>query len=246
MIGIIGGTGLEKSDILKSQEKLQLTTKYGDPSSPVIKGEIAGKKVFIIKRHGEEHTITPSHVNYRANIQCLKDLGCEQIIATTACGSLREEIKPGDFALVDQFIDFTKFRKNTFFESFEPGEMKHYPMAEPYSEEIRKKIILAAENIGIKLHTKATMITIEGPRFSTKAESKMYRMLGADLINMSTATETILANEAEIPYAAIAIATDYDCWKEDEEHVSIDIVLRNFNKSIKNLIHLLQETITIY
>lgn len=245
MIGIIGGTGLEKSDILKSPENIQLSTKYGDPSSPIIKGEIGGKKVFIIKRHGEEHTITPSNVNYRANIQCLKDLGCEKIIATTACGSLRDEIKPGDFAIVDQFIDFTKFRKNTFFESFEPGEMKHYPMAEPYSEEIRKKIIIAAENVGIKLHTKATMITIEGPRFSTKAESKMFRMWGADLINMSTATETILANEAEIPYAAIAIATDYDCWKEDEEHVSIDIVLQNFNKSIKKLINLLQETITI-
>jgi 5'-methylthioadenosine phosphorylase len=123
--------------------------------------------------------------------------------------------------------------------------MKHYPMAEPYSEEIRGKIILAAENVGIKLHTKATMITIEGPRFSTKAESKMFRMWGADLINMSTATETILANEAEIPYAAIAIATDYDCWKENEEYVSIDIVLQNFNKSIKNLINLLQKTITI-
>ncbi|HOK37994.1 MAG: S-methyl-5'-thioadenosine phosphorylase [Bacteroidales bacterium] len=245
MIGIIGGTGLEKSEILKSPKKIKITTRFGDPSSSVITGEIGGKQVFIIKRHGEEHTITPSYVNYRANIQCLKDLGCKKILATTACGSLREEIKPGDFALVDQFIDFTKFRKNTFFESFEPGEMKHYPMAEPYSEEIRGKIILAAENVGIKLHTKATMITIEGPRFSTKAESKMFRMWGADLINMSTATETILANEAEIPYAAIAIATDYDCWKENEEYVSIDIVLQNFNKSIKNLINLLQKTITI-
>lgn len=245
MIGIIGGTGLEKSEILKSQKKLQITTRFGDPSSSVITGEIGGKQVFIIKRHGEEHTITPSYVNYRANIQCLKDLGCKKILATTACGSLREEIKPGDFALVDQFIDFTKIRKNTFFESFEPGEMKHYPMAEPYSEEIRKKIIFAAENLGIKLHTKSTLITIEGPRFSTKAESKMFRMWGADLINMSTATETILANEAEIPYAAIAIATDYDCWKEDEEYVSIDIVLQNFSKSIKKLIHLLQETIAI-
>jgi len=245
MIGIIGGTGLEKSNLLKNPEKIVLSTEYGDTSSKVLVGQIEGKDVAIISRHGEDHTITPSHVNNRANIAALKKLGCTCIIATTACGSLRENIKPGDFVLVDQFIDFTKHRKSTFFDSFLPGEMQHCPMADPYSTELRTKISEAAKNIAVTIHNSGTVVTIEGPRFSTRAESNMFRLWGADLINMSTAPETALANEAGIPYAVIAISTDYDCWKNDEEPVSIDIVLANFKKSVDKLVDILAQTIKL-
>lgn len=245
MIGIIGGTGLEKSVFFNVKDIIDINTRFGKPSSEIVKAEVFGKEIFVLKRHGENHTITPSFVNYRANIECLKELGCQYILATTACGSLREQIRPGDFVIVDQFIDFTRLRKNTFHESFESGEMKHYSMAHPYSEYLRNKITQAADKLNLNYHPKGTIITIEGPRFSTKAESNLFRLWGADLINMSTATETALAVEAEIPYAVIAVATDYDCWKEDEESVSIQIVLENFSKSIQKLVQLLVETIKI-
>ncbi len=244
-IGIIGGTGLEKSDLLKNPQRQHLKTKYGEPSSEVLIGEMHGHSVAIISRHGLLHTITPTNVNNRANITALKELGCDFIIATTACGSLREGVKPGDFVLADQFIDFTKHRIITFYDSFEPNQMQHCPMSQPYSSDIRLKISEAASNIDMTVHTKGTIVTIEGPRFSTKAESNMFRLWGADLINMSTAPETVLANEAGIPYAVIAISTDYDCWKDDEEPVSIEIVLSNFKKSVNSLIQLISETVRI-
>ncbi|MDD2636534.1 MAG: S-methyl-5'-thioadenosine phosphorylase [Bacteroidales bacterium] len=245
MIGIIGGTGLENSNLFNNPQKIKLTTKYGEPSSAILTGEMFGHKIALISRHGKQHTITPTNVNNRANITALKDLGCDMIIATTACGSLRENIKPGDFVLADQFIDFTKHRVFTFYDSFEPGQMQHCQMAEPYSKELREKIKVAAQNLNITVHNTGTIITIEGPRFSTKAESNMFRMWGADMINMSTSTETILANEAGIPYAVIAISTDYDCWKEDEESVSIEIVLGNFKKSVESLLKIITHTIQL-
>jgi 5'-methylthioadenosine phosphorylase len=245
MIGIIGGTGLEKSNFLKNTETINLKTKFGNPSSKIITGDIENKKIAIISRHGTEHTITPTHVNNRANISALKEIGCNCIIATSACGSLREDIKPGDFVIPDQFIDFTKHRINTFYDSFEPGLMQHCPMADPFSAELRKIIETASKQSTVKLHTKGTILTIEGPRFSTRSESHMFRLWGADIINMSTAPETALANEANIPYAVIAISTDYDCWKTDEEPVSIDIVLKNFAKSVSKLVELLVYTVKL-
>ncbi len=243
MIGIIGGTGLEKSELFTQPERIKVKTEFGDPSSEILTGFIGDKKVALISRHGTEHTITPTHVNNRANIAALKSIGCKCIIATTACGSLKEHIKPGDFVLADQFIDFTKHRIATFYEKFEPEKMQHCPMADPYSEDLRNKIYLASEGLGISIHKTGTIVTIEGPRFSTRAESNMFRLWGADLINMSTATETALANEAGIPYAIIAISTDYDCWKNDGMPVSIEIVLENFKKSVCKLIQLLANTI---
>lgn len=245
MIGIIGGTGLEKSDFFTNTETLLLKTKYGEPSSAIVTGKIGDKKIAIISRHGAGHTITPTNVNNRANILALKEIGCQYIIATSACGSLREGIKPGDFVIPDQFIDFTKHRINTFYDSFEPGKMQHCPMADPFSAELRKTIEKASKSVSIKLHTSGTIITIEGPRFSTRSESHMFRLWGADLINMSTAPETALANEAVIPYAVIAISTDYDCWRINEEAVSIEIVLKNFAKSVSKLIELLSYTVKL-
>lgn len=244
-IGIIGGTGLEKSNLLTNAKKVKLETKFGFPSSEILTGEMYGHTLAIISRHGINHTITPTHVNNKANLAALKEIGCDFVIATTACGSLRENFEPGDFVLADQFIDFTRHRDITFFDKFPAGEMKHTPMAEPYSKEIGKVISEAADKLGIKLHKQGTIVTIEGPRFSTKAESHMFRAWGADLINMSTAPETILANEIGLPYSVLAISTDYDCWKDDEEPVSIEAVLENFKKSVGKLLDLLAETIRI-
>ena len=242
-IGIIGGSGLDNPDILKDAKDIEVDTPYGKPTSPLKIGKIHDIDVALIARHGREHTIPPTQVNFRANIQALKDYGCTHILATTACGSLREEIGRGDFVILDQFIDFTRHRKITFFEEFPPGDAKHTAMAHPYSEELRNIFIETAKELNLKYHEKGTVVTIEGPRFSTKAESEMFRIWGADVINMSIATETILANEAGIPYSAVAMSTDYDCWKEDEVPVTWEEILEIFGKNVKNVIDLLTNVI---
>jgi len=242
--GIIGGSGLENPKILRSPEEKSVNTPYGAPSSSLLCGNIDGDEIVILSRHGRYHTIPPSEVNNRANIFALKDAGCTHIIATTACGSLREEIGRGDLVIPDQFIDFTRHREVTFFREFEPGKMNHSPMADPFDSDLRNLMINAAAELGLKIHDKGTIITIEGPRFSTRAESKMFRLWGADLINMSLAPEVILANELEIPYAAVAISTDYDCWKEDEKSVTWEEVIRVFEQNVHNVLRLLLEVIT--
>lgn len=244
-IGIIGGSGLDNPDILEGSKDLIVTTPYGNPSGPLKTGTINGKDVIILGRHGLEHTIPPTQVNYRANIYALKEAGCDKIIATTAVGSLKEEIGRGDLVIVDQFIDFTKQRKMTYHESFEPNAPIHTPMAEPFDKDLRAILISKCENLGYSFHNTGTVITIEGPRFSTKAESHMFRQWGADIINMSIATETALANEAGIPYAAVAMSTDYDCWKEDEESVSWEAVLAVFTENAEKVTKLLIETISL-
>ncbi|TKJ18006.1 MAG: S-methyl-5'-thioadenosine phosphorylase [Promethearchaeota archaeon Loki_b32] len=242
-IGIIGGSGLDNPDILKDSKDINVDTSYGKPSSPLKLGKIHDVDVVLIARHGREHTIPPTQVNFRANIQALKDQGCSHILATTACGSLREKIDRGDLVILDQFIDFTRLRKISFFEEFAPGNMKHKPMAEPYSEELRKILIETAKELNLKYHETGTVVTIEGPRFSTRAESNMFRIWGADVINMSIAPETILANEAGIPYAAVAMSTDYDCWKLDEAPVTWEKILEIFGKNVNSVIALLTNTI---
>ncbi len=242
-IGIIGGSGLDNPDILKNAKDIEVDTLYGKPSSPLKIGTINDVDVVLISRHGREHTIPPTQINYRANIKALKDQGCTHILATTACGSLREEIGRGDFVILDQFIDFTRLRKVSFFEEFHPGEAKHTAMAYPYSEELRNNLIETVKELNLKYHERGTVVTIEGPRFSTKAESEMFRLWGADVINMSVATETILANEIGIPYAAVAMSTDYDCWKEDEVPVTWDEILEIFGKNVNNVIALLTNAI---
>ncbi len=238
-LGIIGGSGLENLKLFSNTEEIFCNTIYGEPTSSLFSGKLNNTDVVIISRHGRQHTITPTHVNNRANITALKEAGCTHIIATTACGSLKEEIKPGDLVFLDQFIDFTRSRPLTFFDSFEPGVMKHTPMADPFSDELRNLLISSAKELKLNHHTKGTVITIEGPRFSTRAESKMFQLWGADVINMSTAPEAALANEAEIPYAAIALSTDYDCWKINEEAVTWEAVLRVFNQNVSNVTDLL-------
>jgi 5'-methylthioadenosine phosphorylase len=242
-IAVIGGSGLENPDLLKSPEEKIIDTPYGRASSPLLCGTIGNSQLVILSRHSYNHTIPPSQVNNRANIYALKEAGCTHILATTACGSLREEIKRGDIVIPDQFIDFTRHRNNTFFEEFEPGRMKHTPMADPFDKSLRESIISSAWNIGLDIHENGTVVTIEGPRFSTRAESKMFRMWGADIINMSVAPEAILANELGIPYAVVAMSTDYDCWKEDEVPVSWEDVIEVFNNNVSRVLSLLLDVI---
>lgn len=239
-IAIIGGSGLEKLDLFDHSEMLNPKTPYGECSSPVIHGQIGDKEVFIFSRHGFEHHITPTHVNNRAHIKAIKDFGCEAIIAATACGSLRQEIEPGDLVFPNQVIDFTRFRANTFFDDFNDGGFHHTPFADPFNDELNQQLVKLAEEAQLKYHLDKTIITIEGPRFSSRAESHMFRAWGADLINMSTAPEVILANELQIPYAAIAMSTDYDCWKTDEAPVDAQSVLDVFHKNAHNVTGLLK------
>jgi 5'-methylthioadenosine phosphorylase len=233
-VGIIGGSGLENPELLEDYKELDVTTPFGKPSSKLITGKISGIDVVIISRHGNKHEIPPSQVNNRANIFALKYEGCKYILATTAVGSLKEEIKRGDFVILDQFIDFTRHREVTFYEKFEFGAL-HTPMANPFSEELRKKLISSCTELKFPHHERGTVVTIEGPRFSTKAESNMFRQWGADVINMSIAPEAILSNEAEVPYAAIAMATDYDCWREEEKSVTWDMIKQVMNSNIENV-----------
>jgi 5'-methylthioadenosine phosphorylase len=238
-IAIIGGSGLEKLSVFRQDELREVRTPYGNPSSPLLCGSISGKNVVFLSRHGYDHSIPPTQVNNRANIYALKEAGCTHIIASTACGSLREDIGRGHLVIPNQFIDFTRHRIITFHEKFEAGKMAHTPMADPFDKVLREVIIENARKLDLPVHDKGTVITIEGPRFSTRAESNMFRLWGADVINMSTAPEAILANEAGIPYAAIAMSTDYDCWKTDEEAVSWEQVLETFGKNVHNVTQLL-------
>jgi 5'-methylthioadenosine phosphorylase len=242
-IGIIGGSGLENPEILRSSEEKYVDTPYGVPTSSLLFGTVGGTEIVLLSRHGRMHTITPTNVNNRANIFALKAAGCTHIISTTACGSLRDEICRGDLVIPDQFIDFTRHREITFFDEFQPGSMSHTQMSDPFDRSLRDVIISTGRELNIKIHEKGTVITIEGPRFSTRAESRMFRMWGADIINMSVAPEVILANELGIPYASIAMSTDYDCWKEDEEPVSWEAVIEVFSRNVSSVLRLITEVI---
>lgn len=244
-IGIIGGSGLDNPDILEQQQDLIVDTPWGAPSAPLKLGQIAGVSVVLLARHGRQHTLTPSQVNYRANIQALKNVGCTHVLATTAVGSLREEIGRGHLVIIDQFIDATRQRAMTFHESFVPHHPVHTPMADPFDAALRAALIATCTQLGFDFHPRGTVVTIEGPRFSTRAESHMFRAWGADIINMSIATEVALANEAGLPYAAVAMSTDYDCWKTDEAPVTWDAILQVFNSNAQKVTRLLIDTIAL-
>jgi 5'-methylthioadenosine phosphorylase len=238
-IGVIGGSGLDNPDILQDATDREVATPYGATSAPLRAGTIDGVPVVLLARHGREHTVPPSQVNYRANVHALRSAGCTRILATTAVGSLRAEIGRGDFVILDQFIDFTRQRRMTYHEAFAPHRPAHAPMADPFAPAMRAALIAGCRELGIRHHERGTVVTIEGPRFSTRAESRMFRAWGADVINMSVATEAALANEAGVPYAAVAMSTDYDCWKEDEPPVSWEAVLDVFQANARKMTDLL-------
>ncbi len=239
-LGIIGGSGMDDPRLMTNIKERKVKTPYGSPSSPLTLGKINGVDVAILARHGKGHSIYPTGVNFRANIYALKKEGCTHILATTAVGSLREKIKPGDLVFVDQFIDHTKHRALTFHDE----KVIHTPMAEPFCKNLRSLLSKSAKELKLRHHAKGTVITIEGPRFSTKAESHMFRSFGADVINMSTVPEVILAREIGICYQSIAMSTDYDCWKEGEEPVTWEMILNIMKKNADNVKKLLLKTIT--
>ena len=210
-IGIIGGTGLYDPELLKNVEEVKVDTPYGDPSDSITVGELAGRRVAFLPRHGKKHTIRPTDVNSRANIFALKKLGVTRILAPSAVGSLKEDYKPGDVVFVDQFIDRTTKREQSFYTG---KKVCHISVAEPMCPELRQTLIATAKNIGIRAHDTGTYVCIEGPRFSTKAESKLFRSWDADIIGMTLVPECVLAREAEVCYASISTVTDYDVWKD--------------------------------
>jgi 5'-methylthioadenosine phosphorylase len=239
-VGIIGGSGLDDPKILKNAKEIEVKTPYGSPTSILTTGNIKGIDVVIIARHGKNHSIPPSKVNFRANIWALKEQGCTHILASTAVGSLREEIAPGHLVFPSQFIDHTRKREVTFFDE---NTVVHTPMAEPFCPNLIELLSSSAIRFGIPSHKNKTVITIEGPRFSTKAESHMFRSWNADVINMSTVPEVNLAREKKIHYATVAMSTDYDCWHESEEPVTWDMILETMNKNVDNVIKLFLDVI---
>jgi 5'-methylthioadenosine phosphorylase len=238
-VGIIGGSGLDDPKLMKDIGEKAVKTPYGKPSSKLTTGKISGIDAVVLARHGRGHTIYPTGVNYRANIYALKKAGCTHILATTAVGSLREKMRPGDIVFVDQFIDMTKHRPLTYHDE----KVIHTSMAEPFCAELRAILSKTAKALKLRHHKKGTVVTIEGPRFSTRAESHMWRVLGADVINMSTVPEVVLARELGICYQSIAMSTDYDCWKEEEEPVTWDMIVRTMEKNAGNVKKLLLRTI---
>jgi 5'-methylthioadenosine phosphorylase len=221
-IGVIGGSGLYQMEGLTGVEEYKVVTPFGDPSDAVVVGTLEGVRVAFVARHGRGHVLTPTEVNYRANIFALKSLGVEQVISISACGSLREHIAPGEVVVPDQLFDFTKQREVTFFGG---GLVAHIGTADPYCARLSTLLVDAVEEAGGTVHQGGRFITIEGPRFSTKGESHTYRAWGMDIIGMTACPEAFLAREAEMCYATMAHVTDYDVWHETEEPVTVEMLL---------------------
>lgn len=238
-IGIIGGSGLDDPQLIRNAREKSVNTPYGKPSSKLTTGKIDGRDIVILARHGKDHSIYPTGVNYRANVFSLKKEGCTHVLATTAVGSLRENIKPGDLVFPDQFIDHTKHRPLTFHDE----KVIHTPMADPFCKELRTLLIQSAKELKLRHHKSGTVITIEGPRFSTRAESHMFRAFGADVINMSTVPEVTLAREMGLCYQTIAMSTDYDCWKKGEEPVTWEMIVNIMTRNAENVKKLLLKTL---
>ncbi len=239
-VGMIGGSGFDDPDFLSDVKRLKIGTPFGPLSDNIITGKIKGIEISILLRHGPGHRIPPAAVNYRANIWAMKEIGVTHIIATTACGSLREEIEPGHLVFPDQFIDRTVSRKSSFYEG---DQVVHIGMADPFCECLRSLLIETAQRENIVHHKTGTVVTIEGPRFSTRAESKMFRMWGADIINMSTVPEAVLAREAGICYAVAAMSTDYDAWHHSEEPVTWEMIANVMKSNVENVKKIFFETL---
>ncbi|MAG15809.1 S-methyl-5'-thioadenosine phosphorylase [Candidatus Woesearchaeota archaeon] len=238
MFGIIGGTGMYDADFLSESKEISVDTPYGKPSEPVTTGKIGQVEVVLIPRHAKGHKVNPTNVNYRANIWAMKQLGVTHILAPCAVGSLKEEIKPGDLVFSDQFIDRTTKRASTFYDK---QKVCHISMAEPFCPELRKLLADAAKKLNMSFHEKGTNVVMEGPRFSTKAESELYRSWKADTINMTMVPECTLAREAEICYAPIAQVTDYDCWRD--RIVTADEIINTLKANVEKTKKLLEEVI---
>src|SRR3990167_545258 len=229
LIGIIGGSGLYSMVDFRLKKKVSLLTPFGKPSDSILLGTLEGKEVAFLPRHGAGHLINPTHINFRANIWALKKIGVSSIISVSAVGSLKEEIKPGDMVVVDQFIDRTYARESSFFDQ---GIVAHVSLAEPTCPSLRLALIEASHKAGASIHPQGTYLCMEGPQFSTQAESHWYRLMNAHVIGMTNVQEAKLAREAEMCYATLALSTDYDCWRVGHEEVTADQVVEVLKNNI--------------
>lgn len=242
-IGVIGGSGLYKMEALKDVKEVQIDTPFGTTSDALIVGTLAGTSVAFLARHGRNHHLTPSEVPFRANIYAMKQLGVKYLISASAVGSLKEEAKPLDMVVPDQFIDRTKNRASSFFGE---GIVAHIAFADPVCNQLALLLADAVESLhlpDVTLHRGGTYVCMEGPAFSTKAESNLYRSWGATVIGMTNLTEAKLAREAEIAYATLALVTDYDCWHPDHDNVSVEMVIANLQRNAVNAQQVIQEAV---
>ena len=237
-IAIIGGTGIYNTEIISNNQTLDLETPYGKTSDSLTIGEFSGKKIAFLPRHGKKHSVPPHKINFRANIWALNEIGVKRIIAPCAVGSLRENMEPGHIAIPDQFIDRTKDRESTFYDQ---GTVAHISTADPFCPELRDLAISTGKKLDYDIQEKATQVCIEGPRFSTRAESNMFRNWGADTINMTIFPECVLARESQICYVAIATITDYDVWAETA--VSHHEVLKTLENNVEKTSNIIQKII---
>jgi 5'-methylthioadenosine phosphorylase len=227
-LAVIGGSGLYDFPGLKDSQELEIRTPFGEPSSPIVVGELEGLRIAFLARHGIGHHIMPSEINYRANIHALKQLGVERVVSISACGSLREDYAPGHIVIPNQLFDNTKGRERTFFGE---GLVVHVSVADPFCPDLSAQLESATRKTAATVHSGGAFITIEGPRFSTKAESHTYRTWGMSLIGMTASPEAFLAREAELCYAVMAHVTDYDVWHVSESPVTVEMVIQTLNKN---------------
>ena len=242
-LGVIGGSGLYELERLTDVEELQMTTPFGAPSDSIIAGTIGSTRLLFLPRHGRGHGIAPHRINYRANVLALKMAGAEQILSVSAVGSMKEDIHPGEMIVVDQFIDRTRHRIDTFFD--DDGVVAHVEFAEPIDVQLASSLAGAAKRAGATVHEGGVYLCMEGPQFSTRAESQLYRSWGVSVIGMTNLPEARLAREAELPYATLAMATDYDCWHEGHDAITVNAVIavmqRNVAKAKEIILELAQD-----
>jgi 5'-methylthioadenosine phosphorylase len=239
-VGVIGGSGLYEIEGLKRAQEVRMRTPFGHPSDSYVVGDLAGIKVAFLARHGRGHRILPTDINFRANIFGLKKLGVERIISVSAVGSMKEGIRPGDMVLPEQFIDLTRQRRSSFFGD---GIVAHVAFADPVCNELRSILFETGGQLGLKVHNGGVYLCIEGPQFSTRAESLLYRAWGVDVIGMTNATEAKLAREAEICYVTLALATDYDCWHREEGSVTAEAVIKILHQNVEASKRVIREVI---
>jgi 5'-methylthioadenosine phosphorylase len=241
-LGVIGGSGLYELEGLTNVEEVSVSTAFGPPSDAVIRGRLGDTTLLFLPRHGRGHRIPPHRINYRANVMALKQLGAQQVLSVSAVGSLREDRHPGDLVLVDQFLDRTRQRASTFFD--ELGVVAHVGFGDPVDHALLQATASAAQAAKIAVHIGGTYVCMEGPQFSTRAESEMYRSLGASVIGMTNLPEAKLAREAELPYASLAMVTDYDCWHQSEEAVTVEAVIAVMHANVTKARWIVRELAT--
>lgn len=243
MLAVIGGTGLYKIEDFEVLSTKQVATPFGSPSAPLVEARYHGTDLIFLPRHGTQHELLPSEINYRANIWALKSLGASRILSVSAVGSLNKAIKPGDLSVTSQYFDWTKGTRKASY--FGDGMIAHVSMARPTCEVLTGDILQAAQKLNIKIHKEAAYACIEGPRFSTKVESLFFKQVGCDVIGMTNVPEAFLAREAQLSYCTIAVATDYDCWLEDPaQHVDAQSVLIIYQQNIAKVIQLLKQLLS--